>query len=355
MNILWSIVSFILVMSVIIIVHELGHLIAAKRFGVYCKEFSIGMGPIIWQRKKGETAWSLRALPIGGFVAMAGEDGEEDDEELSIPYERTINGIKRWKQIVVMAAGAFMNIMLAWLLFIGITAYQGQISVPGQPVIAGVLEGKAAEKAGFKEGDRIVKIANKKESIEPKSWDDVSKFLVYYQDEMTFSIERDNNIIEIKMTPYLNPETNQYMLGVQQDPNSYTTKEISLLEAIPYGTEKMVSSVSMIFEALGKLVQGIGLNNLSGPVGIFKVTADVTREGLLSSIALIGLLSVNVGIFNLLPIPILDGGRIFILLIEAILGRRLNEKVQNAIMMLGLVLLVGVMLFATWNDISRLL
>ena len=109
-----NIIYFILILSVIIIVHELGHLIAAKRFGVYCKEFSIGMGPVVYQKQVGETAWSIRALPIGGFVAMAGEEDDDEAEELDIPYERTLNGIKPWKQIVVMAAGAIMNVLLAW-------------------------------------------------------------------------------------------------------------------------------------------------------------------------------------------------------------------------------------------------
>ncbi len=107
-----SFIWFILILGVIIIIHELGHLIAAKKFGVYCKEFSIGMGPKIWQRKNRETALTIRALPIGGYVAMAGEDSDEEDEELDIPYERTLNGIKPWKQVIVMAAGAFMNIIL---------------------------------------------------------------------------------------------------------------------------------------------------------------------------------------------------------------------------------------------------
>ena len=119
-------------------------------------------------------------------------------------------------------------------------------------------------------------------------------------------------------------------------------------------TEKMVDSVTTIFESLGKLVQGVGLKNLSGPVGIYQVTAQITQTGLLSTIALIGLLSVNVGIFNLLPIPILDGGRIFIVLIETLIGRKLNERIQSAIMMAGLLMIVGIMVLATWNDISRL-
>lgn len=355
MGTILNLIYFILILSAIIIVHELGHLLAAKKFGVYCKEFSIGMGPVLWQRKRGETAWSLRALPIGGFVAMAGEDGEEEDEELNIPYERTLNGIKKWKQIVVMAAGAFMNVMLAWVLFIGITAYQGQVVVETAPVVGGVLEGKAADQAGFHEGDKVIKITQGKDTSEPQTWTDVSKFLLYHQGEMTITVERGNSTKDLTIVPYLNEETGEYMLGVKQDTTNRKVKDISILEAIPYGTEKMISSVSMIFEALGKLVQGVGLNNLSGPVGIYKVTTEITQEGWLSTLALVGLLSVNVGIFNLLPIPILDGGRIFILLIEALIGRKLSERVQNAVMMAGLVLLVGIMVFATWNDITRLL
>ena len=112
-----NLLCFVLILGAIVIVHEFGHLLAAKKFGVYCKEFSIGMGPLLWQKQKGETAWSIRALPIGGFVAMAGEDEESDEkDELDIPFERTLNGIKPWKQVIVMAAGAFMNVLLAWLI-----------------------------------------------------------------------------------------------------------------------------------------------------------------------------------------------------------------------------------------------
>ena len=157
-----SFIYFILILSVIIIVHELGHLIAAKKFNVYCKEFSIGMGPVVWQKQKGETAWSIRAFPIGGFVAMAGEEGEEEDTDEDIPFERTINGISPLKQIVVMGAGAFMNIVLAWLIFIGITAWQGAVSVPSKAIVQTVAPIILAEKAGFQVGDEVVKIQSKK-------------------------------------------------------------------------------------------------------------------------------------------------------------------------------------------------
>ena len=348
-----TVIYFVLILSVIIIIHELGHLIAAKHFGVYCKEFSIGMGPMIYQKQVGETAWSVRALPIGGYVAMAGETLEDDGEdEEDIPFERTINGIKPWKQIIVMAAGAIMNILLAWVIFVGITAYQGQIAIPGSPVITSFSENGPAEKAGFKVNDEIIKVQNGTHSEKVDEFDDVVEFINYFQGETTFTVLRDGKEVEVKMTPVLDEEENIYKMGVYHD--NYDVKKINLLEAIPYGTQKMVDSVSTILNSLGKLIQGIGLKNLSGPVGIFKMTDQITQTGFLTTMAFVGLLSVNVGIFNLLPIPILDGGRIFITLIEMLIGRKLSERVQNVIMTIGLVAIVALMLYATWNDITRL-
>ena len=348
-----TVIYFVLILSVIIIIHELGHLIAAKHFGVYCKEFSIGMGPMIYQKQVGETAWSVRALPIGGYVAMAGETLEDDGEdEEDIPFERTINGIKPWKQIIVMAAGAIMNILLAWVIFVGITAYQGQIAIPGSPVITSFSENSPAEKAGFKVNDEIIKVQNGTHSEKVDEFDDVVEFINYFQGETTFTVLRDGKEVEVKMTPVLDEEENIYKMGVYHD--NYDVKKINLLEAIPYGTQKMVDSVSTILNSLGKLIQGIGLKNLSGPVGIFKMTDQITQTGFLTTMAFVGLLSVNVGIFNLLPIPILDGGRIFITLIEMLIGRKLSERVQNVIMTIGLVAIVALMLYATWNDLTRL-
>lgn len=348
-----TIIYFILILSVIIIIHELGHLIAAKHFGVYCKEFSIGMGPMIYQKQINETAWSIRALPIGGYVAMAGETLEDDGEdEEDIPFERTINGIKPWKQIVVMAAGAIMNILLAWVIFIGITAYQGQVAIPGSPIITSFSENSPAEKAGFQVNDEIIKVQNGTHSETVDEFDDVVEFINYFQGETTFTVLRDGKEVQIKMTPVLDESENIYKMGVYHD--NYDVKKINLLEAIPYGTQKMIDSVATILDSLGKLVQGIGLKNLSGPVGIFKMTDQITQTGLLTTLAFLGLLSVNVGIFNLLPIPILDGGRIFITFIEMLIGRKLSERVQNVIMTIGLVAIVALMLFATWNDITRL-
>lgn len=194
-NLLW----FVLILGAIVIVHEFGHLLAAKKFGVYCKEFSIGMGPLLWQKQKGETAWSIRALPIGGFVAMAGEDEESDEkDELDIPFERTLNGIKPWKQVIVMAAGAFMNVLLAWLIFIGITAYQGSVSVPPKPIVASVVENSPAQKAGFHVGDEIIRLENKskKETLTPDSTREIMEFL-HISRGITYTVLRDGKQVTL--------------------------------------------------------------------------------------------------------------------------------------------------------------
>lgn len=352
MSSILNIIYFILILGVIVLVHELGHLIAAKKFGVYCKEFSIGMGPLLWKKQGKETQWSIRALPLGGFVAMVGEnEDDEEDAKLNIPYERTLPGIAKWKQVIVMAAGAFMNILLAWALYIGVTAVQGSVVVESEAIIERLEPNGAAEQAGFQAGDKIIKMAtdNHEEEIVVKS--DATMFMQFYPGETTFTIDRNGEQIEIVCEPTYS-ENDSYIIGVYFVAN--TAKEISLLESIPYGTKRMVDSAFDIFDSLGKIVSGVGLNQLSGPVGIFEVTSSVTKTGLISTLALVALLSINVGIFNLIPIPILDGGRILILLIEAIIGRKLNENVQTAVMMAGLLLILAIMVFATWNDISRI-
>lgn len=344
-----SIIYFILILSVIIIIHELGHLISAKYFHVYCKEFSIGMGPALFQKQFRETAFSIRLLPLGGFVSMAGEEGVDDE---NIPWERTLKGIAWWKQVIIMAAGAIMNIILAWILFIAVTMAQGAVALPSEPIIDGFSENSAAQDAGFQIGDRITQITSGQETTTIHTFDDISEHFAYFPDqEAQFQIERGNQTLTITLTPRYNEEEGRYLAGFLAKTN---IKEITPWESIRYGTERMVDGSTTIFRSLAKLIRGIGLENLSGPVGIYQVTAQTTQSGLLPALALIALLSLNIGIFNLLPLPVLDGGRIFLTLIEKISGRKLSERAESIIMGIGVVLLVALMVFATWQDIMRL-
>lgn len=347
MSILINILIFVLILSVIVIIHEFGHLIAAKKFGVYCSEFAIGMGPVLYRYKKGETEYTLRALPLGGFVQMAGEEGTDFD----VPFERTINGIKPWKQIIVMAAGAIMNVVLAFLVFVGIVMARGTVSAPADPIISTVVEGSPASVVGMMPEDKIVKVVMPDGTeIIPETFEDIS-LADYKEGTIIYTVDRDGKMIDFKVEPKFNKEENRFMIGIAAQPK---VRNISWYESFYYGGQMVIDMTGQIIQAFGNLLRGVGLQDLSGPVGIYQATSQVANAGLSALIMWLGLLSLNVGIFNLLPVPILDGGRILIVLIEKLMGRRLSEKVQMAIMMVGLIAIIALMVFATANDIGRL-
>ena len=199
-----GILAFVVLLSVVIIIHELGHLITAKKFGVYCHEFSIGMGPRLWNHKFKETTLSLRAIPFGGYVMMAGEDdGSEEDEEMkNVPEERRLNGIAAWKQVIIMAAGAFMNIMLAWIILIGINMVQGYVVVDTDPIIYEVQEGyPGGERLGLQPGDEIVALEAGGEVLRDMSTTRLNEQLQYYRDEAKLTVLRDGEEVSVNITP----------------------------------------------------------------------------------------------------------------------------------------------------------
>ncbi len=350
MQFLFNFIMFILLLMVIVVVHEFGHLITAKHFNVYCSEFSIGMGPALYQNKNNETVFSIRALPLGGYVQMAGEEGTDTT---GIPYERTIKGIKTWQQVVVMAAGAFMNVVLAWVIFVGIVMARGSVAGPALPVLSGIIENSPAEKVGLQAGDEIVKVTlNDGTSFIPETFDDIlARTQQNPQDRIILTISRAGQIKDYMITPELQRDGTTYLIGIQA---SSSVIEIQWYEAFKYGTLAMGNSMMQIISALGNLVRGVGLEDMSGPVGIFQATSQITQSGATAFLTWLGLLSLNIGIFNLLPLPILDGGRIVIVLLEKLIGKKLSEKWETIIMMIGVALVVGLMVFVTWNDILRL-
>lgn len=352
MNFIFNIAIFVVILSIIVIVHELGHLVAAKKFGVYCSEFSIGMGPAIYQYKKegSETTISIRALPLGGFVQMAGEEGIDID---GVPFERTINGIQAWKQVVVMAAGAIMNILLAFVVFTGIVLYDGEVSVPSDPIIGEVSSGSPAETVGMMANDKIVKmILPDGSEVIPETFEDlVNGMANYTEGNVIYTIERNGGTIDFSVQPKYDESVGRYLVGFSAIPK---TREIAWYESFYYGGEMLVEMSISVIQGFGNLLTGSGLQDVSGPVGIYQATSQVAEAGLYSLILWLGLLSLNIGIFNLMPVPILDGGRIVIVVIEKLVGHKLSEKVTNAIMLVGIVLILGLMVFATTNDILRL-
>lgn len=510
-----SILVFLISLSAVILIHEYGHFIMARRAGILCHEFSIGMGPVIWSTKKGETVYSVRAIPIGGYVAMAGEEVEnqmvkegmtikvgynedllineivlnandpkyvdyetvvvetvelrgKDGEELHInhipvkedamyvikdkklqiaPYNRDFESKTVWQRFLAIFAGPFMNFVLALIVFIGINLFIGApdmdsselgsitesypsegilevgdeiTSIDGSQVstwddvttvldqtngdreliitytrdgssytdtitpaiyfynvgfhsadgdvdsliIGEVPEGVKADVAGFMKGDQIISI----DGVQMNTWQDVIDIMVSISNEeydenrvVDFVMVRDEEITLSVSAPYSQAFLESQNLGVYD-----TFVGIGPVYGFDLGTSfangftQLKNSAMIIFTTIQLLFDsdgagaGIGVSSLSGPVGIFQITASALEDGLLSLFSWIGLLSVNLGIINLLPIPALDGGRLVFLGYEAITRRKPNKKIENTLHYVMYLALMGLFIYITFNDILRL-
>lgn len=349
-----SIIYFVILLGTIVLVHEFGHFIFAKLFNVYTPEFSIGMGPKLAQIQKGETKYTLRLLPIGGYVAMAGEDGVEFDG-VEVPENRTIKGIHPVKQLIIMLAGIFMNVLLAFVIFFSLFAYTGRVNVAPRAEFAQVLEGSIAEEKGIIPGDVITKVVFSDGSVlVPETYFDfVNQYTFYEGEEVTFTIRRGTIEFDVTMAARYMENEGRALFGIV--PPSISVKEIGFLECFKYAALELKDSASTIFMTLGKLVRGRGLDMMSGPVGIYQVTEQQANYGLTNYLALIALISVNVGIFNALPLPILDGGRSLITIGEMIFKKKLNPKIEQGIMLAAWAVIFVVFIYVTFNDLTRLL
>ena len=352
-------ILFILLLSAIIVVHEFGHLIAAKVFKVYCPEFSIGMGPKLCSFKGKETEYCLRALPVGGFVAMAGDTDnslETSVDTTNIPLERTLPGIAKWKRAIIMMAGVIMNMVLAVVIVALVLLYNGSYAVSPEPLIGAVQENTPAYRAGLKQGDLITRLEYQDLGIssEPKTFDDIGTFTYGHENEvLTITVERDGESLSFDLQAEFNEESNSYLIGISSP--GLKAISINLFNCWYYAIDYLWYVVRTIFMSLGQLLKGVGLENLSGPVGIYQATEEAISMGAQSYILMIAVLSVNVGIINALPLPILDGGRVLILIIEALIGRPLSEKAISYLMGISLFLILALFVFATYQDILRLL
>lgn len=352
-----NILVFFVILGAIVLIHELGHFLTAKLFGVYCAEFSIGMGPKLFSKKKGETEYQIRALPIGGYVAMAGEADQEDNEIMKdVPYERTLKGIKTWKKCVIMLAGVFMNFVLALVLLIGIYSFVEVQTNTSE--IGSVVKNKGAALAGIEAGDVINKITINNEEHIIASFSDIQEVLDNENlqldtDTVTMKVglTRNKHYLEKKVTAKYNNETKSYVMGI-----TAAMKQLTFAEAIRQGINQFIEYALLIFTTLGKLITDMThtVSQLSGPVGIYTVTAQVTQTGSISTLlSLTALLSTNIGMFNLLPIPGLDGSQVLFALIEKVIRREIPTRIKYALQMAGLILVFGLMIFVTVNDIGK--
>lgn len=357
MQTLINIIVFILILGIVVLVHELGHFLTAKSFGVYCSEFSIGMGPKLFSRKVGETEYEIRALPIGGFVSMAGEADNDIEEFKDVPYERTLKGISCWKKCVVFLAGVFMNFVLSLVILISVYCF---IDVQNSTSEIGtVTENSPAMMAGLEAGDTISKITyNGQENI-IASFSDIQKVL----DNSNLKAKSDQVSLKVEIVRNGKTMTKNVNANYDQDNDSYimgikaATRKLSFFEAVNYGLDQFKTMALLIFTTLGKLITDSAntIGQLSGPAGIYNVTSEITQTGSISQLLiLLSLLSTNIGMFNLLPIPGLDGCQVLFTVVEKIIGRELPTKLKYILQVIGLLLVFGLMIFVTINDISKI-
>ncbi|MGL4382853.1 MAG: RIP metalloprotease RseP [Bacilli bacterium] len=348
-----EIIKFLVIIVSLVTVHELGHFLAAKFFNVYVSEFALGFGPKIFSYQGKETLFSIRALPLGGYAAMVGEEGPINEDELDIPYERTLNGVNRFKQFIIMVAGCVMNFLLALFIMIGIYASQ---DVPNpQPVIGSVVTDMPAAKAGLQANDEIISIIYEDKTIPITEFKDIVAFNKTNTtgESYVFEVKRDDKVIEIPITPVYVEDSKTYLSGFSQQ---LVKNNNTIVQSISKGFNATISLGSSILDGLKSLVTGkVGLDQMSGPVGILQITKDIDDQyGLIGLLNFTAMLSINLAIFNLLPIPALDGGRILIILVESITQRKLNEKFQQRIITISFILLMGLIIFVTFNDILKI-
>jgi regulator of sigma E protease len=349
------ILLFLLMLTVIICLHEWGHLIAAKKFNVYCFEYSFGMGPVLFQRKKKETVYSIRALPVGGFVSMAGEpDGDAAYPDVVVPEGRRLTEQKPWKRIIIMAAGIVMNFLLAYVIFCFLLLYVGSYVESPRAEVTAVSADSPAEKAGMQAGDVITAVTYADGfTTKTKTFLDLQYAMASADgSEVVFTVERGEDTLELTVIPEYSEEAQSYLIGITGPQPEIIS--VNLLNCWKYGALEMHTITKTMLQAIRHIFQGAGVSQLSGPVGIYQATEQSASYGFIGYVLLVAELSLNVGLFNLLPLPVLDGGQILITLVEWIIRRPVNSKVKTGIMVAAWALLILLMITVTWNDIARL-
>ncbi len=330
----------VLVFGFIIFIHELGHFTVAKSCGALVHEFSIGMGPAIFKKQKGETLYALRLFPIGGYVAVEGED--EDSEN-----ERSINKKPVWQRILFVAAGAFMNVFFGFLLMVFIVSQQQLVTTT---VVASFDEGSLSAEV-LQVGDKILKVNNKT----TETVNDISfEFINIGEGTIDLTVLRDGETIVLEDVSFPMETVDGISVPIL-DFNVYGQKK-TVVGVLKEAWHMTIGVVDQVWSSFGKLIGGqYKVEQLSGPVGVSSAIGQAASVGMENLLMMAAFISINIGVFNLLPIPALDGGRLFFLFIELLRGKPIPAKYEGYIHATGLVLLLGLTLFVTFNDVVKLI
>jgi len=343
----------LLVLSILIFFHELGHFAAARYFGVQVDVFSIGFGKKLYSRTIGKTQWSISAIPLGGYVKMKGQD---DSDPTAISYDEDSYNVKKpWQRIIILLAGPFANFLLAFILYFAIA----NIGVPKLlPYVGEVGKDTPALSAGLKKDDKIVQVNGNNIHY----WENIGEMINGTEDDITLIIEREQRLITLLLKPKIIEDQNIFgekitrrIIGISPL-GKQTTVYYGLVDGLDYAWEETKKASLLIVQSIQKLITGVvGADKLGGVITIVDVTAEASSAGILALFFFTALISVNLGVLNLLPIPALDGGHIMFNLYEMLTGRSASEQAMMYMTIVGWAILISLMMLGLYNDINRLM
>lgn len=343
----------ILVLSVLIFFHELGHFVAARFFGVQVDVFSIGFGKKLYSRTIGKTQWSISAIPLGGYVKMKGQD---DSDPNNISYdEDSYTAKKPWQRIIILLAGPFANFLLAFILYFAIA----NIGVPKLlPFVGTVGKDSPALLAGLQKEDKLLQI----NGVNIRYWEDIGENINKAKADLTLIVERNKELVTLQLQPKMIDDQNIFgekitrrIIGITPL-GKQTTVYFGFMEGLDYAWNETKKASLLIVQSVQKLITGVvGADKLGGIITIVDVTAEASSAGILALFFFTALISVNLGVLNLLPIPALDGGHIMFNLYEMITGKTASDKAMMYITMVGWAMLLSLMMLGLYNDINRLM
>ena len=367
LNLIYYVIPFIVLLSILVFVHEFGHFLVARWCGVKVSAFSIGFGKTLWSKtdKKG-TVWKISAVPLGGYCQFLGdgdassssteglENLNDEDKKHAFAFQNP------FKKLAIVLAGPGFNYLLAILIYFVLFAAFGRFSLP--PVVSEVLEGGAAESAGILQGDRITVI----NGHEIKEWSDISKEILLSPNHFASidvlrgneALHFDVELVEMDKVQRNQTTQKQYMLGVKSlGALEFTHEKFSLPQAFVESCKEVWNVTVMTLRGVGQMIAGErGSEDVGGVIRIAEMTGDITKdESLFDFVTFLALLSINLGLINLFPIPVLDGGHVVIFVLEILTGRPMKEKTKEYLFKAGFLILVALMVFATFNDIVHLI
>ncbi len=350
MSVLINTLAIAGVFGLVIFVHEFGHFIVAKKTGVKVERFSFGLGPEIFGFQWGETRYCLAWIPLGGEVRMSGEmEYEEGDETPRVKDPREFFALPWYRRIPIVVAGPIMNYVLAFFIFALVAFVWGEPQLSPDAVIGDVMQGLPAERAGLKSGDRILSIAGQP----VMGWQDLAaKIHQFPEQNVALQYQRGTETQSVQITPRRDPsDEKRGLIGIAP---STIHKKVGFIDSLGRGGQQVVGWSVFTLKYLGEKIVRREKPELSGPIGIASVVAKATKSGIQDLLYLVALISVGIGLFNFFPIPLLDGGHLVFYLWEGITRKPVTRRVMSAANTVGLTLLLGILLFATYSDIQRI-